>query len=109
VEVEGSNFSSQEPSGCLTTTLGGCDIPGGFLYFADLSKNDYAGRPGDELGLTIESWSATEVIFAIGSGTSGYTLGNAMAARDSGVVWVDGATYNITSLPELLVHVIPGA
>lgn len=61
---------------------------------------DYAGKINDEIGITIQNWSPSQVMFYIGSPMKTYSLGNPWAAGDSATVYVNGA-YFYPVLPTL--------
>ena len=94
VTVSGTNFGAQPPIGtpetCNTGDTGSDFGPSG-LWFEDVSQGWTAGQAGDCIGLMLDSWTASQVVFGFGNQYANYP---AIASGDSVAVEVQGATFS---------------
>jgi hypothetical protein len=75
VTVTGTNFGATAPTGTPESCQGGDtgnDYANNALYFQDSTENWGAGGTGNCIGLVVSSWSATQVVFTIGSEYANY-------------------------------------
>jgi hypothetical protein len=91
ISIAGTDFGS-EPAG----TAAGCgatgDDFGNLLWLSDVSAGWAAGQGGDCIGLIVSSYSATQIVFTLGSY---YTAGDfALKDGDTYQVTVIGKTFS---------------
>jgi hypothetical protein len=94
VIVQGFNFGS-EPTAVPVAQGTGDNFVGGQFYFVDGSAWQ-AGYPGNALGLTVLSYTSTEVAFGFGSDLTGTDPAYFLNEGDQFRVAVNGATFDDT-------------
>ncbi|HEX4490903.1 MAG TPA: peptidase S8 [Acidimicrobiia bacterium] len=93
VTISGSNLGATAPTGSAINCFGG-DTGDTFgstgLWFADTNASWTAGQAGDCIGIVLQSWSTTQVVFQLGNGYDHY---QPIAHGDAIEVEAEGTTF----------------